>query len=361
MINRAHSARDTPLIPLGNLALIICGLAWIGCIPSADEDEFPPDLQVGPATIRIGTEGEPGILFGSIGDVDLRQDQSLLVVDPVSAMVWHLDDHGNLISTFGGRGDGPGEFQTPIELTLIDENEYIVLDADRFRLTRVRIRGTLHEYIDEIPINFQALHICSQRHDLILDPYTGADALVRLDSAGATIASYGTLPGVVDAAFGPEGQEFLRNRLGMGMPICFPNGGIAFLPEWDPTIHVFAQDGDATATFELIEHATLRWKLGDEARPEPVLSPKGWVHRAVSFNHYGDDLLVAQLAAFGGTQNGRDDDPIEVRIIRLSDGAQATFEMRLPRIAHIAEGFAWAWSNTPYPHLVRFPFTISDR
>jgi hypothetical protein len=317
-------------------------------------------LDAGAPTLTIGVEDEPGIVFGSIGDVEVRADGSILVVDPISARIWHLTDEGTLITSFGGRGDGPGELQSPVEVALVDSNEYVVLDADRFRLTRVRIRGNMHEFVANIPIAFQALHICSQGEDLVLDAYAGANALTRISLAGGVIAELGPLPQVVDETLGDDGQEFLRNRLGMGFPICLDSGGVVFLPEWDPTIRIFARDGVQQSTLLLSPHATLRWQPGSDGRPEPILSSEGWVHRAVSFNQVGSDLFVAQLAAFGGTRGGRDDDPIELRLIRRSDGAQARIQITLPRLAHIDQEEAWAWSNVPWPHVVRIPFRMAE-
>ena len=333
----------------------------ISCSPAATDREFTPVAEVGAPIVTIGVEDGAGVVFGSIGDVAVRADGSILVADPVSARIWHLTEQGTLIASFGGRGDGPGELQSPIEVALLPSNEYVILDADRFRLTRVRIRGTEHEYAGDIPIAFQALHLCSQGDELILDPYAGAHALTRIDLNGTVITEIGPLPVDLDPSFGEDGQEFLRNRLGTGVPICSANGDVAFLPEWDPTIHVFARDGVQESVHTLSPHTTLEWRVGDAGRPDPVLSPEGWVHRAVSFNPMGTEFLVAQLAAFDGSRGSRDADPIELRVIRRSDGGQARIELTLPRLAYIDNGEAWAWSNVPYPHVVRIPFRIVER
>jgi hypothetical protein len=111
----------------------------------------------------------------------------------------------------------------------------------------------------------------------------------------------------------------------------------------------------------LSQHATLQWQVGDAGRPDPILSSEGWVHRAVSFTQVGTEFLVAQLAAFGEARGSRDVDPIELRVIRRSDGAQTRIEMTLPRLAHINQDEAWAWSNVPYPHVVRLPFRIAEQ
>jgi hypothetical protein len=67
------------------------------------------------------------------------------------------------------------------------------------------------------------------------------------------------------------------------------------------------------------------------------------------------------LAAFDGSRGSRDADPIEVRVIRRSDGAQARIELTLPRLAYIDKGEAWSWSNVPYPHGARIPFRIVEQ
>jgi hypothetical protein len=171
------------------LLIYILIFLWSGCSSPAADREFTPTVDVGAPILTIGVDNEPGVVFGSIGDVAVRADGSILVVDPISARIWHLNAQGTLITSFGGRGDGPGELQSPIEIAFVDSNEYVVLDVDRFRLTRVRIRGTAHEYAGDIPIPFQALHLCSQGEELVLDPYAGANALTRIDLNGRVIVT----------------------------------------------------------------------------------------------------------------------------------------------------------------------------
>ena len=88
---------------------------------------------------------------------------------------------------------------------------------------------------------------------------------------------------------------------------------------------------------------------------EPPCDP----HRGVSIVPIGEDLLLLQFTAVGDDVGGPDNDPIELRLVRPSDGAQMRLERTLPTIAHVADGMAWAWSNDPYPRLLRMSLEVS--
>ncbi len=118
----------------GLLSCFLVGLG--GCQEPEAPTAFAPRLEVAEPIRVVGTEDGTGPLFGSINDVMVRGDGSLLVADAISAQVWHLREDGGLIGVFGGRGDGPGEFATPTELAALGEDEYVVLDVDRFETHR---------------------------------------------------------------------------------------------------------------------------------------------------------------------------------------------------------------------------------
>lgn len=339
---------------------IVCLSALSGCHGQATAPVFEPRLDVGEPDLMIGSEDGPGPVFGTITDVIVRPDGSLLVADRVGAQVWHLNGAGEPISVFGGPGAGPGEFATPTELAWLSEDEYVVLDVDRFKLTVVKVGAAEQSYAGEIGMRFQALHVCASRGDIVLDPFTADFALVRIDRGGSVLATYHALDGPGDPGLPPESAEYVRERMGIGIPVCMDEGEVDFVPEWGAVARGFDRNGDELWAHELRDHLTLGWTFGDSPYPQVSLPPEGWVHHAVSAHRLDGDLLMVQFQEYGEGKGGRVDDPTEVRLIRPSDGAEARFERSLPTLAHADGPESWWWSNLPYPRLLRMSLRVSQ-
>lgn len=64
--------------------------------------------------VSIGsTDGEEPYLLDGVADAVVRQDGSLAVLNCGSAEIRVYDTEGRYLRTFGGRGEGPGEFMFP--------------------------------------------------------------------------------------------------------------------------------------------------------------------------------------------------------------------------------------------------------
>jgi hypothetical protein len=320
---------------------------------------FKPHLDISAPDRVIGHEDGPGLVFGLIADVEVLDDGSLLVVDKIDARVVHVGPDGTLLGVLGGAGAGPGEFSTPVAIIPVGFGEYAVLDADRPELTRLKVEGPSLVLAGKSPIPSQALRMCQGVNGLVLDTYRSSYAVDLVDSTGKAVGGYHRLPEVVDDAYPVELQDPLRTWLGLSIPLCRSDGEVAILPEWDPILRGFHPDGSEAWAIELSEHSTIRWEEGADGDPQPSLPPAGWAHRGATLVEGGRDLLIAQLLSFDATREGRDRDPVELRILRPSDGSQARIEMEIPRIVSIQRGHAWAWSNVPFPRVVRFGFEVS--
>jgi len=334
------------LVPLG------------GCEGRQAPTAYAPRLEIGEPSRVIGTEDGAGLVFGSINDVIMRPDGSLLVVDAISAQIWHLRENGELIGTFGGRGDGPGEFATPTEIAPLGEEEYLVLDTDRFELTVVHIEGSEQSYVGTIRMPFQALHLCGSGEAVVVNPYDSGHALVRIDREGSELTSY--LPLAELGGSGPtaEARAYVSTRMGIGIPLCRGSGEVDYVPEWGAVVRGFRADGNPDWVHELKAHLTLAWDLGTSGRPEVSLPEEGWVHRATSAHALGPDLIMIQLQQYGEGHAGRVDDPAEVRLVRPSDGAEARIEQPLPTLAVSAGEASWWFSNLPYPRLIQMSLEV---
>jgi len=343
-------------------------LIWVlmvGCTVAAcvggesGEDVSAPQVIAGAPTLEIGSTGDSSALtFGSISDVEVRPDGTLLIADQLAARVVHVSPEGTVIATFGRSGSGPGEFVGPVDLALLPGDEYAVLDVDRGLATRVRVAGDRHSYVGDLPLRLQALHFCSLGAELVVDSYFGDHAFYRYDLEGELVQEYYPLPETVDPAFDAAAQETMRGRLGLGNLRCLETGEVLFLPEYDSALRAFAPNGQEEWSVRLQTHATLGYRRDPEGRPTVEVPAQGWVHRGVAVHAVGPDLILAQLQHFGDSAGGRADPPTEMRLIRPSTGEQFTVIDTLPTLAYVAAEYAWGWRNLPFPQVVRIPFKV---
>lgn len=94
--------------------------------------------------LRLGAlEGRPEEQFGRVVGVAPLVDGGVAVLDGQAAEVRLFDADGAYRTSFGSRGDGPGEFQSPIELALLPGDTLAVYDAVPRRITRFGSDGAL--------------------------------------------------------------------------------------------------------------------------------------------------------------------------------------------------------------------------
>lgn len=341
---------------------VVSLLPFVGaCTSEAPDAAFAPVLSVGEPTRMLGVMEAPGLVLGVIADVEILDDGTILVADRSASAIHHLSPEGDLLATFGGPGEGPGEFQSPIDITLLANDEYGVLDADRFRVTRVQIEETSHRFVGEIPIAAQASRLCSWDRRLLLNAVQGDYALVRIDLSGAVVGRHYDLTDAADADLPVQLQDDLRDRARQGVLACSESGEVVFASEWMPDVMVFGPPGDLRASAKLSPYVPLRYELGESGSPTVVLPEAGWVHRTKTVHQLPDGVIMAQLMRFGPGGEGRDGSPTELRLLRLSDGAQLSLPDTLPSIATIREGMAWGWRNLPFPQVIQWPMEITLR
>jgi hypothetical protein len=98
-------------------------------VPSQLRIQSQPDLQIGVA------DGDPAYLFSRIAGIALLPDERIMVVDGASAELRYYDRQGRLIDRRGGRGQGPGEFQSPRLLNTVTGDSVVIYDNPAGRFT----------------------------------------------------------------------------------------------------------------------------------------------------------------------------------------------------------------------------------
>ncbi len=77
----------------------------------------------------IGVElGDANFVFGRIVDAVQTSDGGVLVLDLTTLNVRRFDSNGNFIGSAGREGSGPGEFQNPMGMAMLEDSRFIVTD-----------------------------------------------------------------------------------------------------------------------------------------------------------------------------------------------------------------------------------------
>jgi DNA-binding beta-propeller fold protein YncE len=85
--------------------------------------------------------GPPGPDFSDITALAVRPDGSVFVLDSKESRISAFDGKGKFRLSFGKKGQGPGELNTPVGISISPDNEVIVEDALNQRLAFFNLEG----------------------------------------------------------------------------------------------------------------------------------------------------------------------------------------------------------------------------
>ena len=103
-----------------------------------------------PIRIRLGPELEIGrkeLLFGSIASVCEDGEANYYVLDRLEQKVFKFSADGRLLTRFGQKGQGPGDFQSPGQIVFTSQGELAVLE-DLFYVSFLKPDGTFIRRLD---------------------------------------------------------------------------------------------------------------------------------------------------------------------------------------------------------------------
>ena len=105
----------------------------------------PPDMRLG------SVSGDGPEVFHQIEDVQRLPDSGFAVLDRGDHVVRLFAPDGRSRGTFGGDGDGPGEFRDPIEIELLGQDSIAVWDWQLGRVSVFDLSGSLGRTIRLTP------------------------------------------------------------------------------------------------------------------------------------------------------------------------------------------------------------------
>ena len=92
---------------------------------------------------RIGSTQDTVIFAGKSGatHVAIESEGDLLLADRAASIIYRINAVGEVVNTFGSRGEGPGEFERISGLNLIEPDTIVVKDGFLGRLSYFTPRG----------------------------------------------------------------------------------------------------------------------------------------------------------------------------------------------------------------------------
>ena len=115
----------------------------------------------------------------------------ILVADSGNNRIQVFDRSGNVVTTYGVSGIGPGQFDNPQGLAVDDRGDLIVVDTGNNRLQVLSFDGTNLTFVREIMGNFNMPRdVAALHHDQIVVADTGNNAIKVLDNMGNLLATY---------------------------------------------------------------------------------------------------------------------------------------------------------------------------
>jgi hypothetical protein len=100
--------------------------------------------------LSIGNETDDNYLFYTVLDIDVDSDNNIYVVDERNFRIQEFDKSGKYLRTIGRKGQGPGEFELPIGIT-VDNNLGNILVIDH-RASQIEIFNSEGEYIKSFKV-----------------------------------------------------------------------------------------------------------------------------------------------------------------------------------------------------------------
>jgi outer membrane protein assembly factor BamB len=97
--------------------------------------------------LSIGDEEIEDYIYSNIFSFDVDDEGNIYVLDTKEACVKVFDKNGKRIRTFGEKGQGPGEMQVPVGLSVVAGKEIMTYDTANYRLTYYSLNG---QYIRQV-------------------------------------------------------------------------------------------------------------------------------------------------------------------------------------------------------------------
>lgn len=229
---------------------------------------------------RIGGGANPpeSELFTQIRDVEIGSESYTYVLDAGEARVQVYDTEGGFSHRFGRRGQGPGEFRTPVAMAVADSSVYVLDGGAGLQVFSKEGNYRRRIRIDSVPR--LAAPVSIDVSDGVI--YLGL-SYVSLPNASPEPPLYGVLSlktttddrqffGSVTSSDLREGSY--RNIPTINRKVAAEGGRVAVADDWHREISVLSSGGEEIGTFD----GCLPIDPNAEGRPETAAEGRvgGW-------------------------------------------------------------------------------------
>ncbi len=294
--------------------------------------------------ITIGVEeGELDEIFGDIADVEAAGDGTFLVLDRSSSEVRVYNFDGELLTTFGRPGEGPGEFRRePYDLSVADNGRSVFV-LDRFgdfvtgfgRQDATTYSPKTVFYTDMIGHNG-----CAMNGHFWYYGYNPAvkRVLHKFTYEGELVASF--------LGFYDSPREYIAQRLSrQGIMGCSEKHGIVALNRVNaPVITGYREDGAPAWQVKLADFKPVR--MAEYEGPGwgwyPSRSGDSMIQEIATDNDGNFLVYYAELKA--GVESGH--------VFRIDAATgEGAYLGRAPNVRAVESGYVLSASNNPFPHV----------
>lgn len=149
---------------------------------------YKEDILILEEELSLGKkEGEKEFMFTRVLSIDIDKDENIYALDKGSAEVRVFNKKGKFLKSFGSRGQGPGEFQNPQFMQILNNQEMIIWDPSTHRFLIFSLEG---EYLRKISSSRLAYQLHPVKRDnkgnlialMIPPPPMGGPELVKLNN-----------------------------------------------------------------------------------------------------------------------------------------------------------------------------------
>lgn len=143
-------------------------------------------------------ENEEVYLFSNLNVIGVTEDESLYALDFKAANIKIFDKNGDYVKTFGKKGQGPGEFISPLSLLVTSQDEIMIYDIVTRRFSFYSKDGQFIKDLSSAKFSFINPKVDSKGNILgiIADRYSENPVydLRKFDSALNYVSSYISIP-----------------------------------------------------------------------------------------------------------------------------------------------------------------------
>ncbi|MDH4272368.1 MAG: 6-bladed beta-propeller, partial [Candidatus Aminicenantes bacterium] len=129
-------------------------------VKNPEEPVYAGDILNLEGDLSIGTSGgEDEYVFSRVGGIDVDDDGNVYAIDSSSAHIRVFDASGQYLWTIGRKGQGPGEFQTPVFVQAISQGELAAFDYQAQHLVFFSPDGTYLREVSAARMRYPVLPI----------------------------------------------------------------------------------------------------------------------------------------------------------------------------------------------------------